>query len=688
MTSLTPAQKDFIKKNFLEFTDKELARFLAVDKRVVQKTLKSLGLFRHKQQKKQILSRRTFQNNQEFFERPFLKLISILALIVLGVITYANSFKNEFVWDDEFLITRNYLIKSFSYLPLLFKTTLWSGVGLPTNGYRPLQMLTNMIDFSIWKFNAFGFHLTNALFHIAAAVLMYLVALKIIRLNEEKLYSAPDAKTALYRNLFAFFVSSLFLVHPLQTEAVTYISGRADPLSLFFMLGSFLFFIKYLTELKRSFIYYLAALLFFALALFSKEASLILPFLLISFVISFYSERFPSKWSVAASFLGFFIIMIAFMGVRNAVVGDLVDKDIFRKQAMQMALGSDGNPSLYLRLLTSAIAFAIYLRLLFLPAGLHMEWRLEQARGILEPNVIAAVLFFVLFLCLILISKKRQKIIAFFGMSWFLIALIPASNIMPLNAAISEHWLYIPSFGIFLIVASFIIWAIRAADKKILKAFVLIFMLAVISVFSFLSIRRNMDWKNTLTIHMATLKYSPNSTRALNNVAKFHQENGDFKKAKEYYRKALDVDPNYVESLNNLGVIFLRENNLDEAERYFMGALKNRSYSPSTRNNLGILYIRKQQYDKALNEFYEALKVNPKQAISWANIGDTNRALGKKDEAERNYKKAIESEAGYTYAYNQLAALYISQGKKEEAKEIINTAKRLNLQGIVDYKIE
>ena len=190
--------------------------------------------------------------------------LSALLIIVLGFAVYANSVNGQFIWDDYHLVKENAYIAKWSRpnLENIFTKGIREGAGRKGNTYRPMQMITYMIDHSLYGLKVQGYHLTNIIIHV-------LVALSIFWLIN-----------ILFRdNLISLFTAALFVVHPVHTEAVAYISGRADPMALLFMLISLIFYIKTLgpggvisfTLMASSYI----------CAILSKESSIILPVMIL-----------------------------------------------------------------------------------------------------------------------------------------------------------------------------------------------------------------------------------------------------------------------------------------------------------------------------------------------------------------------------------------------------------------------
>ena len=157
------------------------------------------------------------------------KIVALFAILIIAASfsAYFNSLRNEFVWDDKVLIAENERVQDWRYLGENLRTHLYHGTGEASNFYRPVLKLSFMLDYAIWKEDVFGWHLTNIVLHAVNAALVFLI------------FGLVFAD-----RIASFIAGMLFAVHPVFTSAVTYISGRGDPLALFFMMLAFLFFIK------------------------------------------------------------------------------------------------------------------------------------------------------------------------------------------------------------------------------------------------------------------------------------------------------------------------------------------------------------------------------------------------------------------------------------------------------------
>jgi len=194
--------------------------------------------------------------------------LSVFLIIVLGFTVYGNSLHGQFFWDDDFLIKDNEYVKSWTNLPKIFTEDDGAGSGIRYAYYRPLRMVTYMLDYSLWKSDVRGYHLTNILLHILVGLCLYWLT---VLLSE-------DRRLSLLTSIF-------FIVHPIQSETVACLSYRTDILATLLMLFCFILYIKRIA-LKAAGPLLLIGLTYLA-AILSKESALILPALLLLYHYAF-----------------------------------------------------------------------------------------------------------------------------------------------------------------------------------------------------------------------------------------------------------------------------------------------------------------------------------------------------------------------------------------------------------------
>jgi len=484
--------------------------------------------------------------------------LSFFLIIFVGLAIYSNSLNGQFIWDDDVLVKNNSYIKDWSNVDKLFAggiTTYFSGAGL--NFYRPLQMITYTADYSLWKLDIRGYHLSNILLHICVALLIYFFI------------------NILFSDAFLACLTSVFFVsHPVHTEAVSYISGRSDSLSALFMILCFIFYIK--TLHVDNIFFNIIVVLSYICAILSRETSIILPVLFL-----LYHHAFKKKIKLKIFFI---ILAISLLYV------------LFRITILKSLLVSPANSSAFLeRLPGFFIALCDYMRILVFPLNLHMGYGalLFDFRDI---RVLFGLLMLVFSITYALKVKKYNKLI-FFSISWFFIALLPVSNIYPINAYIAEHWLYIPSIGVFLLIANGLRCMYTQERLRHAAIFIIIGLLALSSYFT---IRQNEYWKDPVDFYKRTIKYVPDNNSLYLNLGMAYFNIGKKEEAASVFKKAIQVNPNNADAYNNLGNIYSDIGNKDDAVSAYKKAIEINPDYAGAYFNLFLFYFREKQYNLAI----------------------------------------------------------------------------------------
>ena len=565
--------------------------------------------------------------------------IAVIIIIVLGIVVYANSTTGKFLWDDSYLIENNKYIKSWDYLPKLFTENIASGAGLNYRFYRPLQMVSYLIDHSIWGLKEIGFHISNTLFHIIASLCLYWLVL------------------VLYKDkLLSLFCSLFFVIHPIHTEAVSYISGRSDSLALIFLALTFIYYIKSLEQNKLLLL--LLSEICFILALFSRENTLILPCLLLLYHFSF---RKKINWTAFTLLL---ITAIGYIFLRSSLFPDIMPQH----ETGVLIQAQSNLPGFFNAIVT-------YIRLLIFPFNLHMEYGLQtfqftNLQTIFGILVTISLLFFAFY-------KKRSYQLFSFAILWFFICLLPVANIYPINAYLAEHWLYLPSLGFFLIAAKIFTLLLR---KKNIATPTLIALTIVVTMYSLLTIRQNNYWQKPIQFYQRTLKFSPDSFRILSNLAILYQKNSDMEMAEAYYKKAIAVNPLYAKGYNDLGLLYRDTDDFEQAIRYCKKAIEVNPFYMDAYLDLGTAYELIGDNKQAIYIYRTAIKVDSSQIAIYQRLANI---LSKQNEIEESinlYQEALKIDSENIQIWNNLAIAYSKSGKTEKAISVLNKIIELDPQ--------
>lgn len=529
-----------------------------------------------------------------------IKWLTLLILVIAGFFVYANSLPNKLFWDDDDMITNNIYIKDWSYLPNYFSENLIAGAGQVSNYWRPLLLVSFATDYHIFGLNPVGYHLTNLFWHVLSAWLIYLLFYKLSK-----------------KHWLSFWPAFLFLVHPLQTEAVTYVSGRADPMSTALVLLSLLSYILYRQSSKRWVLVF--SFVSFILSLLVKEQSIMLPALI--FIIEFFFFFDKNKWRESLKiFLPFAFISIAFFLVR-----------IFFLNFNDLLSGVDyvGNydASLTTRLLTFTYVFLKYIQLLFAPFNLHMAYEISPVTSFFSWSVAGFILIVGSFVYLIKKYWREDKLLVF-GLAWFFILLLPRTNIISINRPLYEHWLYLPMAGFWLAI-------ILLLQKTKIKNQLFI-ILSVLSVyFVVLTVVRNLDWRDPITFYEKNLKYTPSS---------------------------------YIQH-NNLGMAYADAGRTQEAIKEYQTAISLADIYPQVHYNLGNSLVVINKIKEAEVEYYKAIKISPGFSLPYVNL--LNIAISQKDEHKlETILSKVKENFSEEYYLNQTFYCYYHFGDGVKARKI------------------
>ena len=553
----------------------------------------------------------------------------ILALISVGFFIYTFNLHNPLFWDDDDWIINNQFVHSISWdnIKFWFTHNTLAGVGLNSNYYRPFLFFTFAINYLISGVHPLIWHLTSNLIHIANAVLVFILLRR---------FSG---------RLVAFLTALVFTIHPLQTEAVTYIAGRGDSLVVLFMLLAIVFFLKAKSNPSKFWIYKSASLFSMAVGILSRETGIIFPFLLMIFCVAFLSvDKFwvsiKNVFKEAWLYLG----VVAVYGILRLTVLNF-----------QNTLNFYTTPNLYsenlwYRILTFMHVLVDYIRLLFVPTGLHMERSMIVHTSLFQWPVWLGVFIIVGLVWLIRYLYRRGSAsykVWLFGVGWFFIGLAPVSGVAPINAVMYEHWLYLPMIGFWFISAYYLAKLLNYQGSTFLKiqgrTLVLIILVVYLSFFGWQSIKRNMLWGKPVEFFEDILRYEPQSARVNNNLGNLYFDQGDKEKALEYYRrsaeaedvfpqphfniggilqskgdvfgaiqeyeKAIGVDPSFHYSYQNLVVIYANNGNLIKATEYVEILKRLRSNDPRVYYNAALIYLAQNDRISALENLNQGLEV-------------------------------------------------------------------------------
>jgi protein O-mannosyl-transferase len=494
------------------------------------------------------------------------KWLRYVFLALLGLAVHFPALQGELIWDDTFLARDNPFIKSPVLICEAFRHHLL--LDSLSMHYRPVQNLSYMIDYFIWNTDPYGFHLSNVLWHVGSGVLLFALLQQLlpslIGAVSPANPVAGSMRAASFSSVTAFFLALIWVVHPVHSAAVDYISGRADSLAFFFASAAWLLFLsarRRANVIVRSTCYLLAGFSLL-LALCSRESACMWVI-----VFLFHLFAFEKNFSRRAKFLalgGCLAVVAIYAGLRQLPE---------RRPGPNPTNGW----SAPVRAVLMMRALGDYGQLMIFPSNLHMERTIVNTEGTqsnrdwrrtIESDYLTVAGLLVLSGLIAGIALRgRARSLRIFGAAWFLLAYLPISNIVDLNATVAEHWLYLPSVGFLLFVAGCLIELPRPGRKfAIAMACLIVFSLSARSYV------RSSDWVTNEVFYIRTLAAGGGSVRVVLNLGQVYSAKGQYARAEALFRRALRLCPSYQIARNNLADALYHQGKKEEADRTFREA--------------------------------------------------------------------------------------------------------------------
>ncbi|MBU1054756.1 MAG: tetratricopeptide repeat protein [Proteobacteria bacterium] len=610
--------------------------------------------------------------------------IVCLGLLVINTIVYSNTLHSPFVFDDKDNIVNNSFIRlnelSFQNLSdAAFKSNL------PT---RPVANISFALNYYLGGYQVWGYHLVNISIHLMTAiVLFYLFRITIIlsaredpiecmKSNTDSVLTKQQVSNHIYNpgqtgsvsiNWVPFMASLLWMVHPVHTQAVTYIVQRMTSLAAMFFILSVFFYAKgRIAQINKKDcrLFFAGCLISGLLAMGSKEIAAMLPVFILLYEWYFF-QNLSFAW--LRRNIVIFIIVILFIGLLSFIY--LGENPIHRI----LSFYAKRDFTMTQRIYTQFRVVIFYVGLLIYPhpSRLSLEHDFPISSSLLDP--ISTLLSMGLIMSVLLLSikyAKKEKILSF-GIFWFIGNLLIESSVIGLEI-IFEHRLYLSSMFISLAVVYLIFRAMKSGRLAY------IFLVSVVLIFSVWSHQRNNVWKDAITFWQDSTSKSPNKSRPHNNLGIALAEKGQPFEAITQYQMALAINPNYVSARMNLGYELFSLGKANEAIAHYKKVLSIKPDHFYAHFYLGRALILLGKYEEAAEHYSKALASNPKSADVYNNMGNLFLIRGDFKKAAEYYQKAIQLDSQHTKAFNGLGSVLTKIGKFDEAAILFKEALRIN----------
>ena len=554
-----------------------------------------------------------------------------LFLILATLVTFWKVGGHEFVtFDDNDYITDNPSVKA----GLTLGGVVWAFTTTHASNWHPLTWLSHMVDCTVYGLDPAGHHVTNLLFHIANALLLFLVFRKMTGAIWE-----------------SGFVAAVFALHPLHVESVAWVAERKDVLSTFFWMVTIWTYARYVKEPKVG--RYLLALLVFALGLLSKPMVITLP--LIMLLLDYWPlGRFQSgqgKGDLVLEKVPFFLLSVAssFLTFFAQQTGGTV-------KSLQFF-------PLEIRIANALVSYVKYIGKMIWPQHLAVlypypgEFSIGQTAG--AGLLLAGV-------SVLVIRAARRRPYLAVGWLWYLVTLVPVIGLVQVGMqAMADRYTYVPLVGLFIMVA----WGFPGLLKewryrRIVLAGLGSLLVLILMIVTWVQVR---CWQSSITLFHHTLEVTEDNFLIHNKLGNVLFQEGRIDEAMTYFREALRINPHFVEAENNMGNVLFRQGRIDEAVTHYREALRSAPDYADAHYNLGFALARQGKMAEAIAHYQEALRIKPDFAQARYNLGLALADQGKNEEALIHFGKSLENKSGDADAHNNLGVALARQGKRKEA---------------------
>ena len=580
----------------------------------------------------------------------------IFLMVVIGLCVYSNSLSGPFIFDDISSIAGNPHIRQL--------WPLWDTMTTPRNttvAGRPIASLTLAINYALNDLNVWGYHAFNLTIHLLTALLLFGIVRRTLASAIFRDHYSREAPG------LAMTIALFWMVHPLNTEAVSYIVQRTELLMGFFFLLTLYCVIRGSVS-SHHYIWYAGAIVSCALGMGSKENMVSAPL-----IILLYDRVFLSK-SFQQSFSQRWILYLG-LAVTCFILAVLV---LTNPHSASAGFGFENlSPWDYAKTQFGVIVH--YLRLSFWPCPLvvdYYDWPAATTfRSIAPPAVIVIVL-----LIGTLWAFTCRPWLGFLG-AWFFLTLGPTSSFLPLVGQFAaERRMYLPLAAVIVLFVICCHVAVRyllqrlGTSLRFQRWLEVMLFFVVLCALGYGTVSRNNDYKSEFSIWNDVVIKRPNNARAHNNLGTVLYGQGKIEEAIVHFSQAVHIQPDHVEAHTNLGAALYDRGKIDEAITHYLEALRYRPNFPDAHYNLGIALANKGQINEAIVHYSKVLRIKPNFAEAHNNIGIALLSERNLTEAKTHFLKALQIKPNFAEAHYGLGTVFTREGNIEEATRHFKTA--------------
>lgn len=522
------------------------------------------------------------------------QLLFFIIAIGITLLAYSNHFKNPFEFDDDHTIVNNLQIRSIKNIPKFFADATTTSTLPASQAYRPGVTTLNTIDCYIG-----GEATPNPLyFHISIFISFILLGLVLFKFFQKILQLYFDKKITFY---FSLFATIWFWLHTANSATINYIIARADSFSTFMVVVAFCMYL-YFPKFNKFYLYLIPVIIGFLV----KEPTVM--FIPILFVYKILFEQKESFTNILSKNRGKLFQVFKECLIPIVVLFALV---LFSR-SMTPDIWTSGTTNVFGYAISQPFVILHYFNNFFIPVNLVIDTDWQFITNYFDDRVIVGIAFLIGLLYIIFKSSKNHKPVAF-GISWFLLALMPSSSFVPLAEVLNDHRPFFGYIGLFIASAYSLSYLYTNYQSKIKTIFIVVLPL-VLLLNAYGTYNQNSKWKSSESIWEDATINAPKNGRAWMNYGNSLMARADYAGAENAYKKTIELWPQYPYAFINLGILKGTQNLDDEAEINFKKGISFDSITPEFYMYYSKFLVKKNRITEAKNFTDKGLKLSPKHA--------------------------------------------------------------------------
>jgi tetratricopeptide (TPR) repeat protein len=567
------------------------------------------------------------------------ELLAPLVVVAVTLLAFAPALGARFVtWDDDINFVNNQ-----AYRGLGAQQLHWMWTTFHMGHYTPLTWMTLGLDYTLWGMDARGYHATNVLLHVASAVLVYVIARRLLALARPE-QSIRDARVTVFASAFAALV---FAAHPLRVESVAWVTERRDVLSCFLYLLAIASYLRSLDDDRVRSRWYWGSVVACACALLSKATAMTLPIALL--LLNVYPLRRLDRGSASAVRVARELAPFVVLAIAAAAVSVI-------------ALNAHWQLSASEKIAVSAYGFSFYVWRTIAPVHLSPLYPMPEHIDPSAPRYLAAYAVVAAYVAVAWAARRRWPGVATSMIAFFAILLPMLGAVQNGNVIAADRYTYHAAIAL-----SILAGGIFVALDRVSFAFKAAIATAIVSTLTTLTWRQSLVWHDSRRFWTYTVAMTDSSSTAHAALGRALYADRDFAESVSHFERASRIDTLYPDGYNNAGIALAQLGRWPEAVADYENALAIKPDFGAAESNLGVALAAEGRLDAAIEHYARAVTADSTNVDAQTNWGNALVRLNRLDEAASHYDAALRIQPRNAEAHLNLGVARAKQGKMRDA---------------------